>query len=141
MKALSVLPPWWAMILHQGKDIENRTWPTNFRGTIYLHVGKKFEHAEIVADLHRIAHEMPGVEVPAYCDPLNADRLLMRLRRSSGCIVGRVDIVGCVQRSDSPWFFGPYGFQLANPVAFERPIPYRGERGLFDVPDGIEVGR
>jgi hypothetical protein len=138
MKALSVLPPWWWMILHAGKNIENRVWSTNYRGPIYLHVGKRFEYSEITGDLLRIAREMPRVQLPAASDPLNPDPWIMSIRKSAGCIVGRVDIVGCVKQSDSPWFFGPYGFQLANPVAFQRPIRFTGSRGFFDVPDGIE---
>ena len=57
-----------------------------------------------------------------------------------GCIVGTVDIVGCVNQSNSRWFFGEYGFQLANPVAFERPIPFKGALGFFDVPEHLPIG-
>jgi len=36
MKALSLSRPWaWAMF--HGKDIENRTWPTSYRGRIIIH--------------------------------------------------------------------------------------------------------
>lgn len=139
MKALSVLPPWWWFILHGGKDIENRDWPSYFRGTIYLHVGKTFEYEEIVMDAWTVANRMPGVKLPPAIDPDNFMPWIMELRRSSGCIVGKVDITGCVTSSSSPWFFGKYGFTLANPVAFARPIPFRGMPGLFHVPDGIEL--
>ena len=57
-----------------------------------------------------------------------------------GCIVGTVDIIDCVQESDSPWFFGKYGFVLANPVALESPIPLKGALGFFDVPDNFLAG-
>ena len=57
MKALSIRAPWWFAILHFGKDIENRTWATNFRGTVYLHAGKWFEREEVAWDLEDI-HEM-----------------------------------------------------------------------------------
>ena len=36
-----------------------------------------------------------------------------------------------------PWFEGPYGFVLANAVMYNKPIPYKGRLGFFDVPDEI----
>jgi len=39
----------------------------------------------------------------------------------------------CVTSSRSKWFFGPYGFVLKNPVEFEKPIPFKGKLGLFEV--------
>jgi len=60
------------------------------------------------------------------------------LRDAGGALVGSVEITNCVTASTSPWFFGKYGFQLQNPVAFARPIPYRGQLGFFEVPDSLE---
>ena len=34
MKALSIRQPWSWLILHGGKDIENRSWRTNVRGPV-----------------------------------------------------------------------------------------------------------
>jgi hypothetical protein len=34
-------------------------------------------------------------------------------------------------------FFGRYGFQLRNPVAFAEPIPFKGALGFFEVPDDL----
>jgi hypothetical protein len=47
--------------------------------------------------------------------------------------VGEVSIVGCVTESDSPWFHGPYGFLLADPIAYKKPIPFKGRLGFFNV--------
>lgn len=115
--ALSIRQPWAWLILHGGKDIENRNWPTRFRGRIYVHAGKgmtreEYEDAEWTA-------EENGVKLP----PFEA------LER--GGIVGEVDIVDCVTRSESPWFFGDYGFVLRN----AQPLPFRpcrGALGFFD---------
>ena len=51
----------------------------------------------------------------------------------SGAIIGEVDITNCVDKSDSPWFVGKYGLVLANPVLYDKPIPYRGQLGFFEV--------
>jgi len=133
MKALSIRAPWWFAILHFGKDIENRTWATNFRGTVYLHAGKWFEREEVVWDLEDI-HEMrlqaTGNDGALHV-PLDA------VRAAGGCIVGMVDVVDCVTQSKSPWFVGAYGFVLRNPIALPKPIPFKGALGFFDVPDGV----
>ena len=134
MKGLSVRAPWWWAILHLGKDIENRDWYTNFRGTVYLHAGKFWKPEEIDEDVDDIAFimgdKMEGVDFP----PAN-------LRDGCGCIVGKVDIVDCVKKSESRWFFGDYGFVLRNPIAFPRPIPFKGALGFFDVPDDFLGGQ
>ena len=31
---------------------------------------------------------------------------------------------------------GPYGFVLADPNAYEKPIPCRGQLGFFKIPEG-----
>lgn len=48
-----------------------------------------------------------------------------------GGIVGEATLVDCVTVSDSPWFFGPYGFVLEDvrPLPFR---PYRGALGFFE---------
>ena len=41
---------------------------------------------------------------------------------------------------DSYWFFGPAGFVLDNPVLYDKPIPYKGQLGFFEVmlPTGVK---
>jgi hypothetical protein len=132
MRALSIRAPWWWFILHAGKDIENRDWPTRFRGTVYLHASKWWNlsgiktDAEYAAEIARRENRYQGQEIT-----------WDKMKSHGGCIVGRVDIIDCVNWSNSAWFQGEYGFQLANPVAFERPIPFKGALGFFDVPDEI----
>lgn len=61
-----------------------------------------------------------------------------------GGFVARASIVGCVHESDKrllaskdkPWFFGPYGFILAD-VEKIKFMPYRGALGLFNVPEDL----
>jgi hypothetical protein len=129
VKGLSVRAPWWWFILHAGKDIENRDWPTNFRGTVYLHAGKWWQQDEGYADI-QAALECCGNRR----DAVAASLTFKALQEARGSIVGTVDIVDCVTRSSSPWFFGDYGFVLENPVAFAKPAPFKGMLGFFDVP-------
>lgn len=41
MKALSIKQPYATLIAKGIKDVENRTWKTNFRGKIYIHSSKQ----------------------------------------------------------------------------------------------------
>jgi hypothetical protein len=131
MKVLSIRAPWWLAILRFGKDIENRDWKTNFRGTVYIHASSWFHPREILQDIDAIAHicKMSGHSF--------GGMLVEYLKQGCGRIVGRADIVNCVEQSASPWFFGKYGFVLRNPVAFKHPIPCRGKLGFFDLPDDV----
>lgn len=118
--ALSVRGPWWWLILHANKDIENRDWPTKFRGTIFLHASKGMTRAEY-EDGDDMLWLDPGAELPPY----------EKLER--GGIVGTVEIADCVTDSDSEWFFGKYGFVLRNP----KPLPFapcKGSLGFFKPP-------
>jgi len=60
--------------------------------------------------------------------------------RHRGAIIGEVDIVDCqfrfpdeLDRLYSKWAAAvQYGFTLANPVLYEKPIPCRGHLGFFE---------
>lgn len=49
-----------------------------------------------------------------------------------GGIIGSVEIVDCVEHSYSPWFMGPHGFLLRNPVSLPF-VPCRGRLGFFSI--------
>lgn len=124
--ALSIRQPWAWLILNAGKDIENRDWPTNFRGRVLIHASKtctkrEYEDAmDFMTDrqiLQGIGMNIPSIK--------GMDR---------GGIVGSVEIVDCVTRSDSPWFIGQYGFVLRNPKPMPF-IPWKGRLGFFNVPE------
>lgn len=51
MKAISVRSPWWWFIVHGLKDVENRNWPTHFRGKVLIHASKWFNGTEVLQDM------------------------------------------------------------------------------------------
>lgn len=43
-KGLTFIQPWASAIAFAGKDIENRTWRTHYRGPLAIHAGGKLNH-------------------------------------------------------------------------------------------------
>jgi len=129
MKALSIRQPWAWLIAKGYKDTENRTWPTKFRGQVYVHAGKRFDR-----DALKGISEHKGILLPTETVAAIAWLSLSHTPKflASGAIIGEVDIVDCVTDSDSPWFTGPYGFVLRDPVLYEKAIPCKGRLGLFE---------
>lgn len=120
MIALSIRQPWAWLILNAGKDIENRTWRTRFRGRVLIHAGKGMTRAEYEDAYDTVMVVNPQILMPTF-------RALER-----GGIVGSVEIVDCVEESSSPWFEGPFGFVLRDPrsMPFE---PCKGRLGIFEL--------
>jgi len=104
IKALSIKQPWPHRIFHEGKDIENRDWPTKGRGWFIIHAGKTSD----------------GIPSAYGQVPM-------------GGIVGMARIVDCVDKSDSEWFFGKFGFVLADAFPVDL-IPCKGALGFFNPP-------
>ena len=118
MKALTINQPWIHAILHQGKDIENRSWQRSYRGWLALHAS-----AQPSQDVDFPVH----IQVPA----------LKSLDYSAICGVARV--MDIVTMSSSKWFWHPedgsinYGWVLENVMPLENPILCKGAPGLWDL--------
>lgn len=122
MKALSIRQPYAWLIVNGHKDIENRTWRTQFRGRVLIHAGINYPKRDYADDLEDYPDQYGG-SYPAREEMI-------------GGIVGVATITGCVDRSTSKWFMGPYGFTLTD----AKPLPFiacKGALSFFDVP--VEV--
>lgn len=122
MKALSIRQPYAWLIVNGFKDIENRTWPTKFRGRVLIHAGINYPKRDYADD----AEDWPrayGIQYPPR-------------EQMIGGIVGVATIIDCVSDSESEWFNGPYGFVLADakPLPF---LPCKGALSFFDVPADV----
>lgn len=122
---ISILQPYAWLIVNGIKPVENRTWPTHFRGRILIHAGKRYSEEDFADDIDRYASR-------GY--PHHREQLV-------GGIVGEAVVIDCVQDHPSEWFTGPYGFVLTRPVAYPKLIPYRGQLGIFGVPESVLAER
>lgn len=129
MKAISVKQPWASLIVHGIKDIENRTWNTNFRGKVFIHASAKDAGAlyELLNEKQIEAMNNHWTNSPYPLRPLSA-------------IIGEVEIIDCVINHQSIWaektiqntknykgnpFDKPqpiYNWVLANPILYDKPI-------------------
>lgn len=115
MLALTIRQPWAWAIIHAGKDVENRSWPTNYRGPLAIHAAIKDDTEAMRSPvLHRAIGLQPY-------QPIH------------GAVIGIVDVTDCVRDSASPWAVdGFWHWQLSNPRSI-KPVHYRGQPGLFQV--------
>lgn len=143
MKAISIKQPWASLIGHGIKDIENRTWKTNFRGRVYIHASK-FDPGEIYQYLNQEQIK----------EMLKNWSLIPKLER--GAIIGEVDIVDCTINhpstwaektasrafADQPYYFDKpiYNWVLSNPILYEKPIlNVKGKLSFWDFNGLIDV--
>ena len=135
MKALSVRAPWWWFILHGEKDIENRSthFPRSVRGRVWLHCGKWWNDEDVECDA--LDAQSMYEKVHDHC--IGVLEGWGELREYCGCIVGSVEIVDYVTKSNSPWFVGDVGLVLRNPIPLSTPVPFKGMLGFFEVPDSF----
>ena len=133
MKALSIKQPWASLIANGIKNIENRTWKTNFRGRIYIHASAKH------------SGDLTDILTPKQCTFMTCNvETLPNLKGEEyikSAIIGEVDIVDCVINHPSIWaeksewspFIGEngednegfkpiYNWVLENPVIYDKPI-------------------
>jgi hypothetical protein len=107
---LSVREPWATAIFRLGKDVENRSWRTHFRGQLGIHVSTSAPRQE----------------------DLNSLRLRVRdLTLPRGAVVGYVELYDIVSASRSRWAReGQWHWLIRRPVMIE-PVRVRGRVGLW----------
>lgn len=120
MKALTICQPYAELIARGDKPIENRTWPTSYRGLLFIHAGKSRAWMEPEDD-----EQYPGM--------------------AFGALVATVRLVDCVRVErlpetliDNPHANGPWCWILADANRIQ-PIPYRGAQGLWDVDTAVAL--
>jgi len=123
LRCLSIRQPWATAILELGKDVENRSWGTAYRGLLVIHASAKSEG---------LARNLFAEILPkAVCANLSDDDFTL------GAILGVVDLVDCTDESDSDWadWESAWYWIVKNPRKLERPIPCKGRLGLWAPPE------
>lgn len=125
-KAISVQQPFALLEVLGIKDVENRTWKTDYRGRVYIHAcawKKDLSIYQLTEEQKSIVSKYPIVK-----------SLLDEKELIYSAIIGHVDIVDIVEDSSSVWALKDhYHWILANPVMFESTIVnVKGKLNFWD---------
>lgn len=147
MKALSIKQPWAWLIVNGYKDIENRSWNTNFRGEFLIHASKQIPTEFEYVNIKTYLVEMPDSHQKNYFGTKDKSRTDFEY----GGIVGIAELVDVLSLDNNvyhpdifknnPWWErNCYGFVLRNarPLQF---IPYKGKLGFFDIPIHLDINK
>lgn len=118
MRCLAVRQPWaWALVAG-AKDIENRTWGTDYRGPVIIQASSS---KTVVNQFSRIG----DTELPTMPFAFSA-------------LIGVVDLVDVVALHESlesnRWASGPFCWRIANARMFKEPIAAKGKLNLYKLP-------
>ena len=141
MKVISLLQPWASLLVRGAKMVETRSWPTNYRGPIFIHasgsLNKKYKDSEMTPALMSLESFFKGFIKP--------QELVF------GQVIGMVNIGTCVSTeeikphlSEQEIAFGDYetgrwAWQCYSPVEFTNPFPLKGQLGIRDIPGGANL--
>lgn len=159
VKVITVHQPFASLIVAGFKDVENRSWGTEYRGPLYIHAGKtEFPYpaylVPLLADFEATGgtrfYKPAGPEEEAPLIPIREfsedekkqeDFIIRCYAEGDGpplsAIVGVVDLVDVVKGSRSRWAEpGCFHWILANPREFAKPVlMVKGKLGLWNFPE------
>lgn len=150
MKALSIWQPWASLLMADVKSYETRNWspPRDLIGDrIAIHASKTAKGLQIYTDA------MEDFANAAMHSAALAIGYSQGKPLPFGCILGTARIAFILQtdgeygsevlpdeRALGDWSAGRYAWRLTDHEPLATPIPYRGQQGLFDIPDHIIPG-
>lgn len=114
---LSIQQPWADWIVDGFKDVENRSWKTEFRGRLWIHASRKVDKGAMLWVERTFGKD--------YARDLDRGE-----PRTLGAIIGHVDLITCADTSPSLWWTGAVAWILQNPKR-TTPEPKRGRLGLW----------
>ena len=135
MKTLTIKQPWLEAILFLGKNVENRTWKTDYRGPICLHASKEWS-ASGEEFLKMMIDEIPSLKQIG-CSNLLATAWNRRGAICGTAILDDVRVIGedvnsiVAWATDNIWIHGPIAWYLKS-VTPVIPVLESGRRRLWD---------
>lgn len=157
MKAITIKQPWAYLICAGIKDIENRSWKTNFRGRVLIHAGKGRQYS--IQQLLNLNQKQ------VFDEKIGCEYDFVKTF-PKGAIIGSVEIVDCVINHPSIWaeksngysqsypngvpvIYGNkkhppiYNWVLANPILYPKPIEnIKGKLSFWEYSsDNLEISK
>lgn len=133
MKALSLWQPWASLVVLGVKQIETRSWSTEYRGPIIIHATGSVPPPAL--DFWRQAEVLHLLKGAGVMEPRGLPM---------GSHIGTVDLVGVVKVEDAQinsqeerlgnYTAGRYAWLLDNPRELNEPVPAAGHQRLWNPP-------
>lgn len=150
LRALTVRQPWAWAIAHGGKDVENRSWPTSYRGLLAIHAGARWDEdgawdRRVIdaasKDQHPGGYFDPPLKVEFDTGTGRTLRLLSDNRRFVlGAVIAVAELVDVTRGDSSPWAVpGEFHWRLANVRPLDEPVPCKGRLGLWTLPPDVNA--
>jgi hypothetical protein len=108
IKVISIRQPWAYLIAKGEKDVENRTWTTNYRGELYIHSAKTAKSLNLGKNM----------DIPK-------EKLVF------GAIIAKCNLVAIVRDSTSKWALPEHYHWVLADVEPIEPIYLGGKQGLW----------
>lgn len=147
MKAISLWQPWASLWACGRKQFETRHWATSHRGRLLVHAAQKICSEDISEELREICEDEFGghwaIDLPR--GALIAGCFLVNCIPTAGVNVRGGErfpalTIDAEERAQGDFTPGRFAWESQNMQLLDRPIPWRGRQGLFDVPDYIITG-
>ena len=133
MRALSVQQPWAWAIAAGKKPIENRTWPTTYRGLLAIHASKKLDDGALLDRCSPLARAVAW-HTRLWTPPEYALGAVIAVAEMTGCHDGAMEQGGCSEWA-SRW---QWHWCLTGARCLAEPVPCRGALGLWRLPEDVE---
>jgi len=147
MKCLTIMEPFaWLIVdavrlgIPNPKNIENRkrSFPS-FSGQLLIHSAKdeakRYSQTPLEEWLDTVGEKAPPGFWPYDLDSIRNRGIIGMVYVSATVIISEVDDLGPWR--NSRWIEGPICLLIDEVYPFDEHIPYRGQQGLFDVPDHL----
>jgi hypothetical protein len=122
---LSIRQPWASFVVSGLKSVELRTWPTNYRGWMWIHAGKLFDAGAMeilgLSPEHFRRGGLVGIAHLASCDVIETPQQWQTLRNE--------------HRSPGSFRPGVYGWHFDDAIALTEKIETRGQTLLYHLDD------
>lgn len=151
MKAISIWQPHASLIICGAKPFETRHWaaPKWILGQrVAIHASKSTDDLLELRDYIQDRREFGDAEVinsyEAMWEALKSAGFANLNELPLGAIIGTAILSECIRSEDlkDPGHFGNFApgrfaWRMTDVIALAEPIPFRGQQGFFNVPDGL----
>lgn len=144
-KAISGYAEWFYAMARNWKPVENRPWSLfrHFKMSelpvrVYLHASKTLAPSDDIAFIKSLLtsdqrREFEMVDWKLYRGHIMAEITIIGEAKIDEDKVVKAGNPTLAAAAHSPWAFGPFVFVVKDGKMYDKPIPYRGQLGFFEV--------